>query len=97
MPNLTKLGPFRDKNRKTATKAKLNYMGEVFRQGEWRMLLDAILFFHNMYVVVYRDTWQANDAWVANRMHQRIIKIMKRHKRIWKTFIEPTIVIVTAK
>ena len=97
MRDLSKLGPFRIRDKKAAFNSKVNFLKIAFKQNEYKMFFSYILFFNNMYVASYKDTYQANEAWISHKMHKKIYTIMDRHKRMWNKFIEPCIVLVTDK
>ena len=92
--DLSKICPFRIRDKKTALKLKLRYLKYELTKWEILFVLKRIFHLNIMYVIQYKDEKEAKEAWF---MYQRCKKdklLLKRHEKIWKTKFTPSFLTV---
>jgi hypothetical protein len=91
MKDLSKLGPFREKNGKQIFRHRLEFFKTCLRKKEFRLFFEYLIFFQSIYVVTYESPRQANDAWFIHQTCRWNRKLITRHRKIWKLWHDPAI------
>jgi hypothetical protein len=92
MTDLSKIGPFRVKNKKQFQNAKSSFLKNALKNHDWWLFIKYFLLSDNIYVVAYESKNQAKEAWFVYKMNEKTIRILERHKRIWKLWYDPGLI-----
>jgi hypothetical protein len=92
MSDLSKLGPFRVKDKKDVFRAKFEFFKICWKEGHFRFAFEYLFFLHNIYVISYESTNQAKEARFCYKMSVRTPRILARHRRIWKKWNDPALI-----